>query len=115
MSWECCNLRGECQQGPGCPAGGACHGQAGCADTNCPGHPGRGHARNGGASIDLSRVQLVAGPQRRAHRSIGADLLMALAKVVAAALALIGLLCLGTLATGAVPTDFQQTHKKVTT
>jgi hypothetical protein len=66
-------------------------------------------------SIDLSRVQLVAGPRRRAQRAIGADLIAAFAKVAAAALALVGLLCLGVLATGAEPTDFQPTHKKVTT
>ena len=115
MTWGCCTPDGRCQRGHGCPAGGACHGHPGCADTNCPGHPGRGHARNGGASINLSRVQLVAGPQRRAHRSIWADLLVAFAKGTTAALALIGLLCLGTLATGAEPTDFKPTHKKVIT
>ena len=38
--WSCCNPAGKCEQGPGCPAGGACHSMPGCADTQCPGHPG---------------------------------------------------------------------------
>lgn len=38
--WSCCNPAGKCEQGPGCPAGGACYSMPGCADTQCPGHPG---------------------------------------------------------------------------
>jgi hypothetical protein len=40
---NCCNDFGRCARGPGCPAGGACHGLPGCQDTSCPGHPGTGN------------------------------------------------------------------------
>lgn len=45
MNWDCCTPDGRCQQAAGCPAGGACHGQPGCADAHCPGHPGQRVAR----------------------------------------------------------------------
>lgn len=62
MSWDCCNIKGECQHGPGCPAGGKvatlirvngtaglpanqicppgmCSSMPGCKDHQCPAHP----------------------------------------------------------------------------
>lgn len=39
---NCCDDFGRCARGPGCPAGGTCHGLPGCQDTSCPGHPGTG-------------------------------------------------------------------------
>lgn len=64
MTWDCCNAKGECVRGPGCPAGsvhhaknfearktaaqeprdfcapGMCESAPGCRDTACPAHPG---------------------------------------------------------------------------
>lgn len=52
---EYCSNHG-CNNGPGCPAGGACHHMPGCKDTNCPGHPGtspKPQQRNSSMSIKL--------------------------------------------------------------
>ena len=83
MSWSCCNARGECQQGPGCPA------RVLFDDTAKP--AGAVHA------VDLRRVQLAASPRTEAQRGILAAVLVAAFKGAVAAFALVGLVFTATL------------------
>lgn len=71
MTWDCCTPTGLCQRGPGCPAGGACHSQAGCADTPCPGHPGTRVARvkaSRPVPITLDKSATAPWPSQRISR-----------------------------------------------
>lgn len=61
MTWNCCTPTGECQRGPGCPAGVLCTQSPGCTDTACPGHPGVA-ARSMPPRVDLSKVRLIGQP-----------------------------------------------------
>ena len=92
MSWDCCTPTGACQRGHGCPAG-MCTQSAGCADTACPGHPGKGAhpaSRNGTPRVDLSRVQLVARPKAAPERGLAVVVLIAFGKGAVVALAVVG-------------------------
>jgi hypothetical protein len=83
MSWDCCNLRGECQQGPGCPAR---------ALFDKPAKPA-----DGVHTVDLRRVQLLGKPKPEAQRGILAAVLVAALKGAVAAFALVGLIFTATL------------------
>jgi hypothetical protein len=110
MSWDCCTPTGACQRGHGCPAGGACHSQPGCADTACPGHPGQVLAARKTATPDLRRVQLdgTRAGGRKARRSALAYLCKRLLQlvVVVAVVFVLGLASL------ALPLDDDNAHKR---
>lgn len=81
MMWDCCNARGECVRGPGCPAGsvhhaknfdarktaaqeprdfcapGMCESAPGCRDTACPAHPGLRWSSPGLKAVDVARIK----------------------------------------------------------
>ncbi len=80
MSWSCCNPRGECQQGPGCPAR---------VLFNKPAKPA---ARNGVPAVDLRRVQLAASPKRKPERHLVRDVLAGFCKGCIVVLAAWGLI-----------------------
>ncbi len=80
MSWSCCNPRGECRMGPGCPAGVLFEQQTKPA------------ARNGVPTVDLSRVQLAAKPKHKPERGLVAAVLLAFVKGAVLALAVWGLI-----------------------
>lgn len=97
MTWNCrIPVTGTYRHGPGCSAG-MCTQSPDCADTACPGHPGKGAhpaahpaARNGAPRVDLSRVQLVARPKAAPERGLVPAVLVALVKSAVVALALVG-------------------------
>ncbi len=66
MSWDCCTPDGQCQQGPGCPAGIGCHGLPGCKDTACPGRPDGGRVACASKRPSVHRVMLDGGPAKAA-------------------------------------------------
>lgn len=93
MTWNCrIPVAATHRRGPGCSAG-MCTQSPDCADTACPGHPGKGAhpaARNGAPRVDLSRVQLVARPKAAPERGLVPAVLVALVKSAVVALALVG-------------------------
>jgi len=119
MSWGCCTPDGRCQRAHGCPAGGACHSQPGCADTRCPGHPGPAKPQPGAHRVDLRRVQLCAAPKRQADCSVIEQVVSGFAKGLLILEAILGLIFVLLLLTGHKadnpPTQTQTKTPKVTT
>ena len=114
MSWDCCNPRGECRMGPGCPAGVLLDQPQRTSAKTTP----TPAARTGTPThVDLRRVQLVAKAKPQTARPLLAALLIAVAKGV-----LVGFACVGVVTTIALypgqdttPRGTQTTTAKVTT
>jgi hypothetical protein len=113
MSWDCCTPTGACERGHGCPAGGACHGQAGCEDTRCPGHPGQVTGRHKPA-VDLRRVRLDGGDA--SGRKVGRGALLVGKRVMqlVAAFAVVAIWAAACVVTEGADGTYKPTHMEAT-
>lgn len=95
MTWDCCNAKGECVRGPGCPAGsvhhakslraqqaahqglrescapGMCESSPGCRDLCCPAHPGLCWSNVGLRRVGVARVKYRTPKHPQASRQAG--------------------------------------------
>jgi hypothetical protein len=113
MSWDCCNPRGECRMGPGCPAGVLLDQPQRTSAKTTP----TPAARTGTPThVDLRRVQLFAPAKHKADRSVLFAVLAASFKGCVMAFAVVGVLSTCVPATSAdTPAPVFSKPAKVTT